>query len=199
MSEDYDILFKILLVGDSGVGKSCLLTRFADGRFQDSYVNTVGVDFKIRTIKLDGKTIKLQIWDTAGQERFRTITSSYYRGAHGICVVFDVTDSNTFKNVRMWFQEVDRYATTFCNKLLVGNKVDMKNRAVEFETAKAFSDNLKITYMETSAKNDENVEKLFFLMAKEIKEKLVKDLGKTQNNNIINPSVSSKPKGQCNC
>ncbi|EEB90600.1 hypothetical protein MPER_11169 [Moniliophthora perniciosa FA553] len=110
-TSEYDYLFKLLLIGDSGVGKSCLLLRFADDTYTESYISTIGVDFKIRTIELEGKTVKLQIWDTAGQERFRTITSSYYRGAHGIIVVYDVTDNDTFTNVKQWLQEIDRYAS----------------------------------------------------------------------------------------
>ena len=95
-----DYLFKLLLIGDSGVGKSCLLLRFADDTYTESYISTIGVDFKIRTIELDGKTIKLQIWDTAGQERFRTITSTYYRGTHGVIVVYDVACGDSFANVK---------------------------------------------------------------------------------------------------
>ena len=94
------------LIGDSGVGKSCLLLRFADDTYTGTYISTIGVDFKIRTVELEGKTIKLQIWDTAGQERFRTITSSYYRGAHGIIVVYDVTDKESFEAVKGWLNEM---------------------------------------------------------------------------------------------
>ena len=114
-----------MLIGDSGVGKSCLLLRFADDKWTDSYISTIGVDFKIRTIDLDGKTIKLQIWDTAGQERFRTISSTYYRGAHGIIVVYDVTNLDSFNNVKRWLTEIDKYARENVNKLLVGNKADL--------------------------------------------------------------------------
>jgi len=96
MKRDYDYLFKLVLIGDSGVGKSCLLLRFADDNFTDSYISTIGVDFRFRTITIDKKTVKLQIWDTAGQERFRTITSAYYRGADGIIMVYDVTSSESF-------------------------------------------------------------------------------------------------------
>ncbi|KAI1329297.1 P-loop containing nucleoside triphosphate hydrolase protein [Xylariaceae sp. FL0255] len=168
----YDYLFKLLLIGDSGVGKSCLLLRFADDTYTESYISTIGVDFKIRTIELDGKTVKLQIWDTAGQERFRTITSSYYRGAHGICVVYDVTDMDSFNNVKQWLQEIDRYATEGVNKLLVGNKSDMSDKkVVEYTVAKEFADSLGIPFLETSAKNASNVEQAFLTMARQIKER----------------------------
>uniref|UniRef100_A0A8C6WGI0 RAB1A, member RAS oncogene family a n=1 Tax=Neogobius melanostomus TaxID=47308 RepID=A0A8C6WGI0_9GOBI len=166
MNPEYDYLFKLLLIGDSGVGKSCLLLRFADDTYTESYISTIGVDFKIRTIELDGKTIKLQIWDTAGQERFRTITSSYYRGAHGIIVVYDVTDQESFNNVKQWLQEIDRYASENVNKLLVGNKCDLTTKkVVDYTTAKEFADNLGIPFLETSAKSASNVEQAFMTMA----------------------------------
>uniref|UniRef100_A0A669BM73 Ras-related protein Rab-1A n=3 Tax=Pseudocrenilabrinae TaxID=318546 RepID=A0A669BM73_ORENI len=137
----HDYLFKLLLIGDSGVGKSCLLLRFA--------------------------------WDTAGQERFRTITSSYYRGAHGIIVVYDVTDQESFNNVKQWLQEIDRYASENVNKLLVGNKCDLTTKkVVDYTTAKEFADNLGIPFLETSAKSATNVEQAFMTMAAEIKKRM---------------------------
>lgn len=173
MNPEYDYLFKLLLIGDSGVGKSCLLLRFADDTYTESYISTIGVDFKIRTIELDGKTIKLQIWDTAGQERFRTITSSYYRGAHGIIIVYDVTDQETFNNVKQWLQEIDRYACENVNKLLVGNKCDMTlKKVVDYTTAKEFADSLGVPFLETSAKSATNVEQAFMTMAAEIKNRM---------------------------
>ncbi|XWS59775.1 hypothetical protein CRYUN_Cryun08bG0150400 [Craigia yunnanensis] len=122
---DYDYLIKLLLIGDSGVGKSCLLLRFSDGSFTTSFITTIGIDFKIRTIELDGKRIKLQIWDTAGQERFRTITTAYYRGAMGILLVYDVTDESSFNNIRNWIRNIEQHASDNVNKILVGNKADM--------------------------------------------------------------------------
>ena len=173
VNPEYDYLFKLLLIGDSGVGKSCLLLRFADDTFSSSYISTIGVDFKIRTIEIEGKTIKLQIWDTAGQERFRTITSSYYRGAHGIIVVYDITDQDTFNNVKQWLQEIDRYASESVNKLLVGNKCDMQSkRAVETSVAKEYADQLSIPFLETSALQATNVEQAFVTMATEIKNRM---------------------------
>lgn len=173
MNPEYDYLFKLLLIGDSGVGKSCLLLRFADDTYTESYISTIGVDFKIRTIDLDGKSVKLQIWDTAGQERFRTITSSYYRGAHGIIIVYDVTDQESFNNVKQWLHEIDRYACENVNKLLVGNKSDLTSKkVVSTETAKEFATSLGIDFLETSAKNASNVELAFTNMATLIKNRM---------------------------
>ncbi|XP_074301795.1 ras-related protein RABD1-like [Silene latifolia] len=173
MSNEYDFLFKLLLIGDSSVGKSCLLLRFADDSYVDSYISTIGVDFKIRTTELEGKSVKLQIWDTAGQERFRTITSSYYRGAHGIIIVYDVTEMESFNNVKQWLNEINRYANDSVCKLLVGNKCDLvENRVVDTQMGQALADELGIPFLETSAKDAVNVEKAFLTMAGEIKKKV---------------------------
>jgi len=168
---EYDHLFKLLLIGDSGVGKSSLLLRFSDNTFSDSFIATIGVDFKIKTMDINGAQVKLQIWDTAGQERFRTITSSYYRGAHGIIVVYDVTNYDSFSNVRKWLQEINRYASENVQKILVGNKCDLvTERKVSFEEAKELADELGVMFLETSAKNSTNVNVAFEQMAKRIKE-----------------------------
>ena len=165
---DYDHLFKLVLIGDTGVGKSCLLLRFADDAFTESYISTIGVDFRFRTVKVDGKTVKLQIWDTAGQERFRTITSAYYRGADGIIMVYDVTSTESFEHVSDWLSEVNRYANEGTCKLLVGNKSDMDDKVVTSEDARAYADSLGIPFLETSAKNASNVEEAFLTMAAEL-------------------------------
>ncbi|XP_065026343.1 ras-related protein RABD1-like isoform X2 [Musa acuminata AAA Group] len=176
MSNEYDYLFKLLLIGDSSVGKSCLLLRFADDSYVDSYISTIGVDF----------------WDTAGQERFRTITSSYYRGAHGIIIVYDITEMESFDNIRQWLSEIDRYANDSVCKLLVGNKCDLvENRVVEMEKAKAFADSLCIPFIETSAKDSINVEKAFLTMCAEIKKRMG-----NQHSAQRAPSTTVQMKGQ---
>lgn len=164
---EYDYLFKLLLIGDSGAGKSCLLTRFADAVYSDGYISTIGVDFKIRTIELDSKVCKLQIWDTAGQERFRTITSSYYRGAHGIILVYDVTDDESFQNIRyVWMREISRYGTDGVTTLLVGNKSDLvQQKVVSFVDGKEFADTYGMHFLEASAKTATNVDQAFLTMA----------------------------------
>mmetsp|Transcript_2473 Transcript_2473/g.7888 ORF Transcript_2473/g.7888 Transcript_2473/m.7888 type:complete len:219 (-) Transcript_2473:126-782(-) len=170
----YDYLIKLLLIGDSGVGKSCLLLRFSDDSFTPSFITTIGIDFKIRTIELDGKRIKLQIWDTAGQERFRTITTAYYRGAMGILLVYDVTDEKSFANIRNWIRNIEQHATENVNKMLVGNKCDMADkRVVEPERGQALADEFNIKFMETSAKSSINVEEAFVMLATEIKKRLI--------------------------
>lgn len=125
MNPSYDYLFKVLLIGDSGVGKSCLLLRYVDDLYTESYISTIGVDFKIHTIEINGKVIKLQIWDTAGQERFRTITSAYYKGANAIMVCHDVTDHETLRNVEQWNHEIEKYAKQDVVRMLVATKKDL--------------------------------------------------------------------------
>ncbi|KAH1231316.1 Ras-related protein RABE1c [Glycine max] len=183
---DYDYLIKLLLIGDSGVGKSCLLLRFSDGSFTTSFITTIGIDFKIRTIELDGKRIKLQIWDTAGQERFRTITTAYYRGAMGILLVYDVTDEASFNSnllsllgfcypdIRNWIRNIEQHASDNVNKILVGNKADMdeSKRAVPTSKGQALADEYGIKFFETSAKTNMNVEEVFFSIARDIKQRL---------------------------
>eukprot|EP00934_Nitzschia_sp_Nitz4_P006234 Nitzschia sp. Nitz4//scaffold238_size30058//21838//22677//NITZ4_008004-RA/size30058-augustus-gene-0.18-mRNA-1//-1//CDS//3329543543//6224//frame0 len=200
MSGEYDYLFKLLIIGDSGVGKSCLLLRFTDDTYTDAYTSTIGVDFKIRTTDLDGKVIKLQIWDTAGQERFRTITSSYYRGAHGIVIVYDVSDRASFQNVKQWLHEIDRNAGEATQKLLIGNKCDLdRKRAVSTAEGKEFADSMGIEFLETSAKTSQNVEQAFMCMVAQIKAKM---LNQPQAPMAARPPVSLqgqqvKPKSNC--
>ncbi|KAG0659978.1 GTP-binding protein of the rab [Maudiozyma exigua] len=199
MNSEYDYLFKLLLIGNSGVGKSCLLLRFSDDTYSNDYISTIGVDFKIKTVELEGKTVKLQIWDTAGQERFRTITSSYYRGSHGIIIVYDITDQESFNGVKMWLQEIDRYATSTVLKLLVGNKCDLTDkRVVEFDVAKEFAEANNMPFLETSALDSTNVEEAFLTMAKQIKESMAKQKLNNDSNNANNSSNNNKDKGNVN-
>lgn len=146
-----------------------LASKIQDDAFTESYISTIGVDFRFRTVKIDGKTVKLQIWDTAGQERFRTITSAYYRGADGIIMVYDTTNTESFDHVNDWLKEVNRYAAEKTVKLLVGNKCDRTgDKAVTEEQAKEFADDLGIAVLETSAKSSKNVEEAFLTMAGEL-------------------------------
>ncbi|URE31483.1 ras-related protein [Musa troglodytarum] len=177
---DYDYLIKLLLIGDSGVGKSCLLLRFSDGSFTTSFITTIG------TIELDGKRIKLQIWDTAGQERFRTITTAYYRGAMGILLVYDVTDESSFNNIRNWIRNIEQHASDNVNKILVGNKADMdeSKRAVPTAKGQALADEYGIKFFETSAKTNLNVEQVFFSIARDIKQRLAETDSKPEDRTI---------------
>lgn len=192
---DYDFLVKLLLIGDSGVGKSCLLLRFSDDSFTTSFITTIGIDFKIRTIELDGKRIKLQIWDTAGQERFRTITTAYYRGAMGILLVYDVTDESSFNNIKNWIRNIEQHASDNVNKILVGNKADMdeSKRAVPTARGQALANEYGIKFFETSAKTNLNVEQVFFSIARDIKQRLAETDSKAepQTLKISNPDPAT--------
>lgn len=158
----YDLLFKLLLIGDSGVGKTCLLFRFSDDAFNTTFISTIGIDFKIKTIELGGKKIKLQIWDTAGQERFHTITTSYYRGAMGIMLVYDITSSKTFDNITKWLRNIDEHANEDVEKMILGNKCDMVDkRQVPRQKGEEIARQSNIPFLETSAKSNVNVEKAF--------------------------------------
>ncbi|KAI6176571.1 hypothetical protein M3Y97_00812800 [Aphelenchoides bicaudatus] len=167
-ARDYDHLFKILLIGNSGVGKSSLLLRFADNIFQASYITTIGVDFKIRTINVNGKKVKLQIWDTAGQERFRTITSTYYRGTHGVIIVYDITSAESFRNVKKWSEEIDKNCDNIPT-IIVGNKLDREDaRVVQRSDGQMYADAKQIKFFETSAMNGENVDLIFSSLTRTI-------------------------------
>lgn len=171
MANEYDYLFKIVLVGDSGIGKSNLILRFAEDVFTESYISTIGVDFKIRTLEVEGKTCKLQIWDTAGQERFRTITSSYYRGAHAIIVAFDITSIESFLHLDYWLDEIEKYGNALRTVVVVGTKSDAAdkmireghgNKIVSNEAIQEFRDkHNNIEYYETSAKTSKGVNDVF--------------------------------------
>jgi len=185
VNTDYEYLFKIVLVGDSGVGKSCLLLRFADDNFTSSHICTIGVDFRFRRLTVGNKTVKMQIWDTAGQERFRTMSSAYYRGAHGIVIVYDVTNQKSFDNIEDWITEVNHHASKNSIKVLVGNKADLDwKRLVNKQQAKAMAESIGISFLETSAKDSTNVEEAFVTMAEQLvrakdssaKEMIVEDI-----------------------
>uniref|UniRef100_A0A165X021 Uncharacterized protein n=1 Tax=Daucus carota subsp. sativus TaxID=79200 RepID=A0A165X021_DAUCS len=190
---NYDYLIKLLLIGDSGVGKSCLLLRFSDGSFNTSFITTIGIDFKIRTIELDGKRLKLQIWDTAGQERFRTITTAYYRGAMGILLVYDVTDESSFNNIRNWIRNIEQHASDNVNKVLIANKADMDEslRVVPTSKGQALADEYGIKFFETSAKTNMNVEEVFISIAQDIRKRLDETGSKPQYFNIINKNFTN--------
>ncbi|KAH0796026.1 GTP-binding protein YPTM2 [Histomonas meleagridis] len=162
---------KFIVIGESSVGKTCIVTRFCDNAFDESFLTTVGVDFKIKMIEIDGVTIKLQIWDTAGQEQFRTITKSYYRGAHGILLVFDVSKKETLTKTKMWMESITKEANDSVTVALIGNKIDLQ-REVSPEEGLEFAKEFGVPYFETSAKTGDSIDEVFNVMASTIKQRL---------------------------
>lgn len=171
-SNGFKYLFKYLTVGNSGVGKTALLGRFAEDKFTANFISTIGIDFKIRTIELDGVCIKLQIWDTAGQERFKSITTAYYRGAMGIFLVYDVTNKKSFDDINEWIKNIEANSDKNPVLMLVGNKCDMSSRVISTETGQKFAQLHCMDFIETSAKIDLNVNDAFLLMTSKVKDQL---------------------------
>ena len=201
MAREYDHLFKLLIIGDTSVGKSSILLRFADNLFSGTYITTIGVDFKIRTMEMNGEKIKLQIWDTAGQERFRTITATYYRGTHGVIIVYDVTNADSFNNVKRWISEIENNCD-YVDKVLVGNKDDNPEKKVVTQAeSQRLADSQGMVLFETSAKDNINIEEVFDYITKKVlqtkKEKSTKM--DTQNDKIIlgKKSAQKGKKGSC--
>ena len=213
-NQEYDYLFKLLLIGNSSVGKSSLLFRFVENVWDDNFVPTIGVDFvnkifiiliqKLKTLEVNGKKVKLQIWDTAGQERFKNITASYYRGGNGVLVVYDITDRDSFENLNSWLIEIEKNANKNVYKLLIGNKSDLEEkRKVTYQEGKDFATSNGMQFMETSAKTASKVQEAFELLTQEIiKASMTKDRGMEKKEKAVHLSsgvsdLSTKPKGGC--
>lgn len=197
---NYNHLVKLLLIGDSAVGKSSLLLRYSDDQFSSSFITTIGIDFKIKSISLDGdKKVKLQIWDTAGQERFKTITTAYYRGAMGILLVYDVTNSATFRNVKSWMNQIDQHAAENVNKVLVGNKCDVTDdmRQVTESEGRQLAEQYGVKFFETSAKADTGVTEAFESIARDIVHRLGNDPNPPRPNQKKKLNIQSRGRVSC--
>jgi small GTP-binding protein len=189
METEYDYLFKIVLIGDAGVGKTSIVRRYTDGIFTSAGIPTIGVDFCIKTLQIGSSAVKLQIWDTAGQERFRTITQSYYRSADAIVLVYDIGASLTFRNLPEWLAEVERYAGNSVHRILIGNKIDRPDREIENAMGKQFADENGMPFLETSAKNSENIDALFLQLAKTLRDTHVDKKLKSPHSGVGGASV----------
>jgi len=200
MTNKYDHLFKLLIVGESGVGKTCLLLQFTEGYITTNHLTTIGIDFKIKIVNLEDKQIKLQIWDTAGQERFRTITKTYYRGAHGIILTYDVTDENSFKNIRNWVKQIEQNAQSNVCKVLVGNKCDREDRKISYDEGAKLASEFNMQFFETSAKSNYNVNETFTFLSKDILNSTMKETSSNPNTvNVIKNGREDKKDKKKKC
>ena len=183
-----ELVYKILLLGDSEVGKSCFLMRYSDNIFVENYIATIGLDYKLKYVQLDsGETIKVQLWDTAGQDRYRTIAKNYYKGSHGILLLYDVTKENSFENIREWVQDIREEVYEKAIIFLIGNKIDKKDeRKITTEQGKTLAEEYNLPFFEASAKSGENVEEIFKNLYQKISEVYVdiqKEKGAKLNSN----------------
>lgn len=203
---DYDVCVKSIIIGDSGVGKSSLLYRFTDQDWNPHYIATIGVDFKVLTFERNGKVVKLQLWDTAGQERFRTITHSYYRGAHGIILVYDVTNAETFDNIASWMNDVHKFSVEGAPLVLVANKTDLVGkRVVPREAGEQLAEKLQCKYYETSARENVAVDEAFNFIVDTCVTRRLRDVDKSgaRRLGLALPDRDDKSKkhasGPCEC
>ena len=196
--DNYDILLKLVMIGDSGVGKTNILSRYINNEFSLTSKATIGVEFCSTIVKKNGKLVKLQIWDTAGQERYKSITSAYYKGAKGAFVVYDITRAKTFKNIDRWILELKANGNEDILIVLIGNKLDLeKSREVLVDDVKKKAEELKVAYFETSALDGSNIEHAFDVIVNQMVKKFGKDLDssnvkKDKNNKAINIDVENK-------
>ena len=195
-----DIVYKVLLLGDSTVGKTCFLLRYCDKTFQDAHLSTIGLDYRVKTMTLKNKkNIKLQIWDTAGQDRFRAITKNYYKGANGIILIYDVTNLQTYENVKNWITQIREETNPNVVIYLAGNKIDIpeEERVVKTEEGKEIADEYKLQFKETSAKDGINVNEVFQELVEKIDEVNSKlEVSKPEPKNILY-SPGKKKKSSC--
>ncbi|KAI4804620.1 hypothetical protein KUCAC02_026243 [Chaenocephalus aceratus] len=162
MAKQYDVLFRLLMLGDSGVGKTCMLRRFTESEFDPSHISTIGVDFKMKTLELDGIKVRVQIWDTAGQERYQTITKQYYRRAQGIIFVYDITSESSFQHLLKWAGDVDEFAPDKVQRVLIGNKSDEElSRQVTKDQGSKLAETCGMEFFETSASTSSNISEAF--------------------------------------
>ena len=194
-SKQFDYTFKIVMIGDSGVGKSCILLRFADDKFNENFYATIGVDFRFKNVMVDDKSVKLQIWDTAGQERFKTITSAYYRGADGIIIVYDITDRNSFAHIKDWLDDVNKYTDDNPLKIIVGNKIDLiKDKQINNNDMKTMTAQTGIEIIECSAKDSIKINDLMEIMTKKLIEKKKNEGNKNTTKSMILNDINNKNK-----
>lgn len=181
--EEVDFIFKILLLGDSSVGKTCFLKRFIDGTFQEVYMSTISLDYKIKLINVDDLKIKIQLWDIPVQNRFMSITKNYFKGTNGIILIYDVTNRNTFENIKTWMEQIEESKTEDLIIYLVGNKIDEEeNRKIKEEEGKETGTKYKLRFFEASAKNNKGIEELFIELVKEIINKRNNEKNEEENN-----------------